>query len=58
VRTFTLPHSGMLVMYATKEHQTDAGPAPTLQPDVVVAPTPEAVAAGRDMAVEWIRSHQ
>jgi hypothetical protein len=58
VQTFTLPYSGMLVMYATTEHQTDAGPAPTLQPDVVVAPTPQAIVAGRDVALEWIRSHR
>ena len=57
VRTFALPYSGMLIMYASKEHQTDAGPAPTLQPDVIVAPTPEAIVAGRDTALEWIRSH-
>jgi hypothetical protein len=55
-RTFRLPYSGMLVMYATKEHQADAGPAPTLNPDILIAPTPEAVVAGRDLALEWIRS--
>jgi hypothetical protein len=56
MRTFRLPYSGMLVMYATKEHQADAGPAPTLNPDVLIAPTPEAVVAGRDLALEWIRT--
>lgn len=56
VRSFRLPYSGMLVMYATTEHQSDAGPAPTLQPDVLIAPTPEAVMAGRDVALEWIRA--
>jgi hypothetical protein len=56
VRSFGLPYSGMLVMYATKEHQADAGPAPTLNPDILIAPTPEAVVAGRDLALEWIRS--
>jgi hypothetical protein len=55
-RTFRLPYSGMLVMYATKEHQADSGPAPTLNPDVLIAPTPEAVVAGRDLALEWIRT--
>jgi len=55
-RTFRLPYSGMLVMYATKEHQTDSGPAPTLLPDVLIAPTPEAMVAGRDMALQWIRT--
>jgi pimeloyl-ACP methyl ester carboxylesterase len=54
VRSFRLPYSGMLVTYATKEHQADSGPAPTLNPDVLIAPTPEAVVAGRDLALEWI----
>jgi hypothetical protein len=56
VRTFRLPYSGMLVRYATKEHQADAGPAPTLQPDVVIPPTPDEVVEGRDVALEWIRA--
>jgi hypothetical protein len=55
-RTFRLPYSGVRVTYATKEHQADAGPAPTLNPDILIAPTPEAVVAGRDLALEWIRS--
>jgi hypothetical protein len=56
-RSFELPYSRIVVVYATTEHQTDAGPAPTLQPDVFVGPTPAAIVAGRDPALDWIRSH-
>ena len=55
VKSFTLPNSGLKVMYSTKHFVMDRSyPAGSLQPDLVIYPTIEDLLAGIDTQVEAI----
>jgi len=55
VRSFTLPHSRIVVNYSTKHFQlADSGDPPSYPPDHEIVPTAAEFQAGRDPAMEWI----
>jgi hypothetical protein len=53
VRSFTLPNTGLKVNYSTKYfHMKPGEPGRTLRPDILVPPTWNALAVGRDEALQ------
>ncbi len=57
VQTFSLPHSGVTIGYSTKYFSPLSEDVPSLLPDVDASISYQLYAAGRDPALEYVRSH-
>lgn len=54
VKTFTLPHSKCVVQYSTKKFQMTKDNAQTIEPHLVVKPTPQGFFADKDDVLEAV----